>query len=138
MRGGSQLIVSDAPLPVRVECYAGYRGEESPRRFRLLDSWLAVEVLDVWLAPDHRYFKVRGSDGDTYLLRNDTESQRWELVQYLRSPHGSSSSRASATLFQRRASSTVSWSTRTIGQSSRRPPGGATSARRSPLIQWPT
>jgi hypothetical protein len=39
-----------------------------------------AEVLDRWLAPDHRYFKVRASDGGVYLLRHDVESQRWELV----------------------------------------------------------
>jgi hypothetical protein len=66
---------------VRVECYAGYRGEETPRRFQLADSWLEIEeILDCWLAPDHRYFKVRGSDGEVYLLRYDVESQRWELL----------------------------------------------------------
>ena len=66
---------------MRVECYAGYRGEETPRRFQLADSWLEIEeILDRWLAPDHRYFKVRGSDGEVYLLRYDVESQRWELL----------------------------------------------------------
>jgi hypothetical protein len=72
-------------LPVRVECYAGHRGEETPRRFQLGDIWLEVEeVVDRWLAPDHRYFKVRAADGDTYVLRHDTESQCWELVVYQR------------------------------------------------------
>jgi hypothetical protein len=81
---GDPRITPDPPLPVRVECYAGYQGEETPRRFRLGGSWLEVdEVVDRWLAPDHRYFKVRAADGD-YVLRHDTESQRWELVQYRR------------------------------------------------------
>jgi hypothetical protein len=82
---GDPHITPDPPLPVRVECYAGYRGEETPRRFRLGGSWLEVEeVVDRWLAPDHRYFKVRAADGDSYVLRHDTESQRWELVHYRR------------------------------------------------------
>jgi hypothetical protein len=72
-------------VPVRVECYAGYRGEETPRRFRLGADWLEIEeVVDRWLAPDHRYFKVRADDRHTYVLRHDTERQRWELVPYRR------------------------------------------------------
>ena len=70
-----------APLRVRVECHAGYRGEETPRRFRVGARSIAIAaVLDRWLAPDHRYFKVRAWDGDTYILRHENESQRWEVV----------------------------------------------------------
>jgi len=28
-----------------------------------------VEVLDAWLAPKYRDFKLRGADGDTFLVR---------------------------------------------------------------------
>jgi hypothetical protein len=67
-----------------VECHAGYRGEETPRRFRLGPRSLeVVEVLDRWLAPDHRYFKVRADDGATYILRHEGETG-WELVLYAR------------------------------------------------------
>ncbi|MEJ2344934.1 MAG: hypothetical protein P8076_11840 [Gammaproteobacteria bacterium] len=70
-------------LTIRVECYAGYRGEEAPRRFFLGDQAIAVEeVLDRWLAPDHRYFKVRGDDGAIYILRHDERRARWELTLY--------------------------------------------------------
>jgi hypothetical protein len=73
--------VRDGEAPLRVECHAGYRGEESPRRFHLGERALEVaEVLDRWLAPDHRYFKLRADDGGIYVLRHDAESQRWELV----------------------------------------------------------
>jgi hypothetical protein len=41
-----------------------------------------AEVLDAWLAPDHRYFKVKGDDGAFYILRNDVISVRWELTMY--------------------------------------------------------
>jgi hypothetical protein len=37
-------------------------------------------VLDAWLAPDHRYFKLRGADGDTYVVRHDERSNTWELT----------------------------------------------------------
>jgi len=68
---------------IRVECYAGHRGEETPRRFFLGDRKIEVTgVLDRWLAPDHRYFKVRGDDGDIYILRHDTAKERWELTLF--------------------------------------------------------
>jgi hypothetical protein len=39
-------------------------------------------VLDRWLAPDHRYFKVEGDDGGTYILRHDVASGRWEMTMF--------------------------------------------------------
>ena len=70
-------------MKVRVECYAGYRGEETPRRFHLGERTVEVaEVVDRWLAPDHRYFKVRGDDGARYILRHDPDSGEWELTLY--------------------------------------------------------
>lgn len=72
-------------FPVRVECYAGYRGEETPRRFFIGTRRIeAVEVIDRWLAPDHRYFKIRGDDGDVYILSHDTETGGWELSMFER------------------------------------------------------
>ena len=68
---------------VTVECYAGYRGEETPRRFTLVERTVAVaDVLDRWLAPDHRYFKVRGEDGCTYVLRHDIDTGAWEVTAF--------------------------------------------------------
>ena len=70
-------------LDVRVECYAGHRGEETPQRFTFDGRSIeVVEVLDAWLAPDHRYFKVRGDDGAYYILRNDVMTGRWELTMF--------------------------------------------------------
>ena len=72
-------------IGIRVDCYAGHRGEETPRR--LIFDGRAVEVaevMDQWLAPDHRYFKLRGGDGATYIVRHDTASGAWELFQYQR------------------------------------------------------
>jgi hypothetical protein len=70
-------------LDVRVECYAGHRGEETPRRLTIVGRTIEVtEVLDAWLAPDHRYFKIRGDDGARYILRNDVVTGRWELTMF--------------------------------------------------------
>jgi hypothetical protein len=68
---------------VRVDCYAGHRGEETPRRLTFDGrSVELVEVLDCWLGTDHRYFKMRGEDGATYILCHDTGRERWELTMY--------------------------------------------------------
>ena len=36
------------------------------------------------LGPDHRYFKLRGNDGDIYLVRHDVTSGLWELTLFQR------------------------------------------------------
>ena len=70
-------------LSVNVECYAGHRGEQTPRGLILGDRRIAVvEVLDAWLAPEYRYFKLKGADGDTYLVRHDERTGIWELTMF--------------------------------------------------------
>jgi len=67
--------------PIRVDCYSGYRGEETPRRFWMASRCVHVDrVLDRWLSPDHRYFKILGDDGDIYILRHDSHRYHWELT----------------------------------------------------------
>jgi hypothetical protein len=67
-------------MAIRVECYAGYRGEEEPRAFWLDDRRLeALEILDRWLGPDYRYFRVKVGDGNTYVLRHDQVRGEWTL-----------------------------------------------------------
>ncbi len=68
-------------MRIRVECHAGYRAEEEPRAFTLGETrFEVVEILDRWMAPEHRYFKVKASDGRTLVLRHDTASGEWELA----------------------------------------------------------
>ena len=70
-------------LNVNVECYAGHRGEQTPRTLILGDRRIAVaEVLDAWLAPEYRYFRLRGEDGDTYLVRHEERANTWELTMF--------------------------------------------------------
>ncbi|MBI5018384.1 MAG: hypothetical protein HZB55_23225 [Deltaproteobacteria bacterium] len=72
-------------MRIRVECLAGFRGEEAPRRIFFGGRAVDVsEVRDRWLSPDHRYFKVLGADGGEYILRHDTESGGWELTSFRR------------------------------------------------------
>jgi hypothetical protein len=73
----------DLVIPVRVECYAGHRGEETPRAIWLADRRIDVaEVADRWLAPDYRYFKIECPAGDTYIVRHDVGNDTWELTMF--------------------------------------------------------
>jgi hypothetical protein len=70
-------------LQIGVECYAGYKGEQTPRALVLGDRRIGVvDVIDQWLSPDHRYFKVRCDDGDIYLVRQDVGSGEWTLTMF--------------------------------------------------------
>ena len=77
------------PLPVRVECYSGYKGDETPRAFEWRDWRLEIEaIIDRWYhgSPDPRtsvqdYFKVQAVDGKEYILKHDREKNRWYLIQ---------------------------------------------------------
>ena len=64
-----------------VDAYAGYKGEETPRSFRLHGTTYSVaEIIGRWYSENHAYFKVRTSDGRRYVLRYDLDSFKWELV----------------------------------------------------------
>lgn len=70
-------------MNIRVECYSGYRGEETPRAVWLGDRRVAVEaILDRWLAPDHRYFKFRGDDRGIYIIRHDQATLQWQVILF--------------------------------------------------------
>jgi hypothetical protein len=70
-------------MRIAVECYAGHRGEETPRRLLFDGRGLDVaRVLDRWLAPDHRYFKLLGADGALWIVRHDVRTGTWELVSF--------------------------------------------------------
>ncbi len=76
-------------ISIGVECYAGHRNEQTPRTLILGERRIAVaEVLDAWLAPDHRYFKLKGEDGDMYLVRHDERRDTWELTMFRAEPRG--------------------------------------------------
>lgn len=77
------MIESEGVFTLRVECYAGYREEQYPCRFFLNRRKIeVVDILDQWLAPDHRYFKVKGDDGATYIIRHEVTSGLWELTMF--------------------------------------------------------
>ena len=70
-------------IEIKVGCYAGYRGEETPRVIEFESIKIEVKkVLDRWLDPDHRYFKILGDDEGIYIIRNDMNTGAWGLTFY--------------------------------------------------------
>lgn len=83
----------ESGFAVQVECYAGYRGGQEPRRFHLGERTIeAAEIIDQWQGPDYRYFKLRGNDGAIYILRHDEPADRWEMTMFDTGAHGRLSS----------------------------------------------
>lgn len=72
-------------MRVEVESYAGYRGAEMLRRVRLDGRDIEIaENIDQWHGPGYRYHKVKGSDGNLYILRLDEGRAEWELTMFQR------------------------------------------------------
>ena len=70
-------------MQITVDCHAGHRGEEMPRMIRFESQNVKVKkVIDQWIGPDHRYFKILGDDGATYIIRHDIVRWLWELTLY--------------------------------------------------------
>jgi hypothetical protein len=68
-------------MEIEVECYAGYRSEETPRRFSIGERPVQVaRIIDRWVTPDYRYFRVEGDDTRVYVLAQNVASGKWELV----------------------------------------------------------
>lgn len=70
-------------MPIRVECYAGYRDEQEPVAFWLGERRVAVRAIDDrWYSPSQRWFRVDADDGHVYVLRHDEAEQRWEIAAF--------------------------------------------------------
>lgn len=68
---------------LRVECYAGYKGDERPLRLHLGERTLeVVAVEDRWYSPGETYFRVLTADGDRYVLRHIEAQDVWSLTAY--------------------------------------------------------
>lgn len=69
-------------IPVRVECYAGYKADQEPRAFvNEGRRYRVLGIADRWYSPDAAYFKVRAEDGHAYLLRHNRREDRWTIVK---------------------------------------------------------
>jgi len=68
---------------VRVECYSGYKADESPRKLLLATCTLdIVAIEDRWYSPGATYFRVEVSGGDRYVLRHQEAQDVWSLIGY--------------------------------------------------------
>ena len=68
---------------VRVECYSGYRADESPRKLVLATRALEiVSIEDRWYSPGETYFRVSVTGGDRYVLRHLEAQDVWSLAGY--------------------------------------------------------
>lgn len=75
-------------VDIKVECYSGYRADESPRRFYIGSMRFEIkEITDRWYEagtapglPKADYFRVETTDGKQYILKHDIDNNRWYLV----------------------------------------------------------
>lgn len=82
---------------IQVECYSGYKGEESPRAFVYQGRRYGdLEILDRWyeggLDPQairHDYFKVQTPEGEVFLLRHTPRFEAWTLCRQVPVPDAS-------------------------------------------------
>ncbi len=71
--------------PVVVECYSGYKGDQSPRRLRRGGTWIEIEeICDCWQQAGSggersEWFRVRDTGGTAYLLKHDLGAGTWYL-----------------------------------------------------------
>ena len=72
-------------MQVRVETYVDEGDVEKLRRFWLDGREIEVtDNIDQWHGANYRYFKVRDSDSNVYILRLNEVRADWELTMYQR------------------------------------------------------
>jgi hypothetical protein len=70
-------------MQVQVERCADHLGVERPVRFQFAAREVQiVENVDQWYGSDYCYFKIKGSDGNLYILRFDETRAQWELTMF--------------------------------------------------------
>ncbi len=68
---------------LRVECYAGHKGDERPVRILLGHQMTEVSAVeDRWYSPGSTYFRVLMSTGERYVLRHDEAQDLWTLEAF--------------------------------------------------------
>ncbi len=70
-------------MKVKVESQSDSKGQESPTRFTLGTRIIQVEAcVDRWHGEQACYFRVLGSDENSYILKGPLEDGSWELVSF--------------------------------------------------------
>ncbi|MBW2467467.1 MAG: hypothetical protein JRF02_09220 [Deltaproteobacteria bacterium] len=66
---------------ITVECYAGSRPEEYPLNFYLSGEKINIsKIIDRWITPEDRCFKVLGNDSNVYLLKYNANKDSWRIL----------------------------------------------------------
>lgn len=66
---------------IKVECYAGARPDEEPRRLVFADGATDVAAIEArWREPDGDRFRLRGEDGVVYQVHQDARSGVWRIL----------------------------------------------------------
>jgi hypothetical protein len=75
-------LASRMALETTSRC-AGHLGVGMPVRFRFDGREIEiVEIVDQWYGPHYCYFKIKGNDGNLYILRFDEGRVEWELTMF--------------------------------------------------------
>ena len=70
-------------MNLQVETRQGMHGEREPVAFMLGERRIEViQVIDRWLAADHSYFKITGSDQATYILQYLLATREWDMTLF--------------------------------------------------------
>jgi hypothetical protein len=84
-RSGADGRFGVTAVQIAVECDADDTGIKKPKRIRLNGRVVEiVEAIDRWPGGDYCYFKVRGDDGNLYILRLNEARDSWELTMFQR------------------------------------------------------
>lgn len=74
-------------ISLKVETYSGYKADERPVSFTLVNRTFQVkEILDQWYGVDHTYYKLIADDSNLYIIRHDREMDEWEMVMMESAP----------------------------------------------------
>jgi hypothetical protein len=68
-------------MNISVETFSGYKADEYPVRFSIQDRrYEIISIEDRWYSPEGSYFKVFADDGNTYILKQISGNNQWEMV----------------------------------------------------------
>ncbi len=75
---GKVIPINGLWIEVKVECYSGYKADESPRRVFIRERPLEVtRIVDRWYDLHGNYYKVELESRGIYLLKQELKRDKW-------------------------------------------------------------
>ena len=76
------------PVPIKVECYSGYKADEYPKCFYWKNKKFDIkEISDHWYQydfnpefPSANYYKVHTTCDKQFIIKHEFESDKWYLI----------------------------------------------------------